>query len=66
MRLDALIAKWSGSSGAERANKDSFVHDLCDALGVPHPTPTTGDPAKSLFTSVVEVFTRPDAASCGQ
>lgn len=44
MTFAGLIAKWKDSGGAERANKDSFLNDLCDALGVDRPSPTTGDP----------------------
>ncbi|MFI5301843.1 MAG: hypothetical protein ACHREM_27450 [Polyangiales bacterium] len=43
MDLAAFLAKWSTTGGAERANKDSFVTDFCDLIGVPHPNPTTGD-----------------------
>lgn len=44
--LENFIATWSQSSGAERANKDSFLGQLCEALGVPRPDPTTGDAAR--------------------
>jgi hypothetical protein len=44
-----LIAKWQESGGAERANKDSFLNDLCDALEVERPRPTTGNPDADLF-----------------
>jgi len=37
------------SSGAERANKDAFLVELCDALSVERPTPTTGDPERDTF-----------------
>ncbi len=49
MELSAFLAKWSTSGGAERANKDSFLVDLCDVLGVAHPDPKTGDPAKDGY-----------------
>jgi hypothetical protein len=49
MDLAAFLAKWSTSGGAERANKDSFLRDLCDVLDVPHPNPKTGDPAKDAY-----------------
>jgi hypothetical protein len=42
-KFDAFIAKWSTSGGAERANKDLFLTELCDVLEVPRPKPTTGD-----------------------
>ncbi len=41
--LEGFIAKWAASGAAERANKDSFLKELCDVLEVPHPDPTTGD-----------------------
>ena len=46
LSIEALIHRWSASSAAERANKDSFLNDLCEALGVPRPDPTTGDPER--------------------
>ena len=33
--FEQFILRWSASSGAERANKDSFLNELCDVLGVP-------------------------------
>jgi hypothetical protein len=47
--LDAFISKWEASGAAERANKDAFLIDLCDVLGVPRPAPTTGDTEKDLY-----------------
>jgi hypothetical protein len=47
--LDAFIERWSSSGAAERANKDQFLAELCDALGVPRPDPTTGDPARDRY-----------------
>ncbi|MES2641068.1 MAG: DNA methyltransferase [Myxococcota bacterium] len=44
MTFDKLISMWSVSGSSERANKDGFLRDLCDALGVTRPDPTTGDP----------------------
>ncbi len=35
----AFIARWSPSGGAELANSQSFLRDLCDLLDVPHPDP---------------------------
>jgi hypothetical protein len=62
MELAAFLAKWSPSGGAERANKDSFVRDLCDLLGVPHPDPTSGDPARDAYVFERSVtFHHPDA-----
>ncbi len=44
-----LIEKWSASAAAERANKDAFLIDVCDALGVPRPNPSTGDPDQDTY-----------------
>ncbi len=41
LTLDSFIARWSKSAAEERANKDHFVLDLCEALDVPKPEPTT-------------------------
>lgn len=49
MNLDAFIERWSNSGAAERANKDQFLAELCDAIEVPRPDPTTGDPARDLY-----------------
>lgn len=49
MELPAFISKWSASGAAERANKDAFLLELCDALGVPRPDPATGDPERDLY-----------------
>ncbi len=38
-RVQAFLSNWKGSSGDERANKDSFLRDLCVALGVVPPPP---------------------------
>ena len=42
-KLGDFIATWSASGGAERANKDLFLTELCDVLEVPRPKPTTGE-----------------------
>jgi hypothetical protein len=44
-----FIEKWKKSGASERANKDSFIHDFCDVLGVPHPDPKTGDPDRDRY-----------------
>ncbi|HET8796570.1 MAG TPA: type IIL restriction-modification enzyme MmeI [Thermoanaerobaculia bacterium] len=49
MDLAQLIEKWSASAASERANKDSFLHDLCHALGVEPPHPKTGDPDRDRY-----------------
>src|SRR6185295_11263774 len=49
MPFKAFIARWSASGGAERANKDSFLNELCDVLEVERPHPKTGDAARDLY-----------------
>ena len=39
MLIDSFLARWSASGDAERANKDSFLNELCDVLGVERPHP---------------------------
>lgn len=49
MDLSTFIAKWKDSGASERANKDSFLRDLCDVLEVPHPDAKTGDPERDQY-----------------
>jgi hypothetical protein len=39
-----FIQRWIKSESSERANKDAFIIELCDALGVGRPSPSTGNP----------------------
>jgi hypothetical protein len=41
--LEAFVNRWVASGAAERANKDSFLNELCDVLGVARPNPAVGD-----------------------
>jgi hypothetical protein len=46
-QVEKFLTQWQGSSGNERANKDSFFRDLCETLGVEPPPPKNsipGDP----------------------
>ncbi len=47
--LDAFVAKWAASGAAERANKDSFLNELCDVLEVARPNPTVNDPERDTY-----------------
>lgn len=38
--IDQFITKWKASGGAEMANSQSFLGELCDLLDVPRPDPT--------------------------
>ncbi|MDP2314346.1 MAG: class I SAM-dependent DNA methyltransferase [Pseudomonadota bacterium] len=49
MDVQQFITLWSASGASERANKDSFLKDLCDVLGVPHPAPCTGHRERDLY-----------------
>ena len=49
MTFQEFIARWTDSSGAERANKDAFLAELCQVLGVDPPHPTTGDPERDTY-----------------
>lgn len=39
LTITEFITRWKGSAGAERANKDSFLRELCEALDLPIPGP---------------------------
>lgn len=47
--LEAFVARWAASGAAERANKDSFLNELCDVLGVARPNPTTNDLERDAY-----------------
>jgi SAM-dependent methyltransferase len=47
--VEAFIARWSASSGAERANYQLFLAELCDLLGVPRPNPSVADEAANTY-----------------
>jgi len=38
--IEEFIAKWKESGGAERANYQLFITELCDLLGLEHPQPS--------------------------
>lgn len=67
MLIDSFITRWSASGDAERANKDSFLNELCDVLGVERPHPKTGDPAQDLYVFEKDVArTRAGGTSIGR
>jgi hypothetical protein len=47
--LQDFIARWSDSAAAERANKDLFLTELCDVLGVARPQPATGEEHRDQY-----------------
>ena len=49
-RLQALAARWAKAKAAERANAQSYLIELCEALGVERPRPA-GRHAKVVFSA---------------
>ena len=49
LSVEDFIARWSASAAAERANKDLFLTELCDVLGVERPRPATGDAERDHY-----------------
>ncbi len=47
--VSAFIERWSKSGGAERANYQLFLAELCDVLGVPRPDPTRPDDHENSY-----------------
>jgi len=39
LTVSGFLERWRGSAGNERANKDSFLRDFCEALGLAPPEP---------------------------
>lgn len=56
MTPDDFVERWKKSGGAELANSQLFLTELCDLLGVPHPDGTTTDTSanKYVFEKAVE------------
>jgi hypothetical protein len=50
----AFIQRWSPSGGAERANYQMFLSELCDLLDVARPDPSREDDAANAY-----VFDKP-------
>jgi hypothetical protein len=48
--VERFIAHWSQSSGAERANFQSFAKELCSLIEVPGPEPARADPILDSYT----------------
>ncbi|HMI92860.1 MAG TPA: type IIL restriction-modification enzyme MmeI, partial [Polyangiales bacterium] len=49
MNVEEFIARWAPSQASERANKDSYLKELCRVLGVPEPDVKTGDPERDVY-----------------
>ncbi|MFI4876242.1 MAG: type IIL restriction-modification enzyme MmeI, partial [Blastopirellula sp. JB062] len=50
MTANEFIARWKGSAGAELANSQSFLVELCQLLDVPCPDPTIADEDQNTYT----------------
>jgi hypothetical protein len=48
--IETFITRWKASSGAERANFQSFANELCALLGVPLPDPATEEMTRNDYT----------------
>jgi len=44
-----FIARWKSSGGAEIANSQSFLKELCELLALPHPEPTQPDEDRNTY-----------------
>jgi hypothetical protein len=49
METQAFLDRWSASGASERANKDLFLAELCDVLGLPRPEPASGDDERDRY-----------------
>jgi SAM-dependent methyltransferase len=49
MNHEDFISRWQRSGGAEMANSQSFLKELCLLLGVPEPEPTQADESKNTY-----------------
>ena len=54
MTVEDFIERWTKSGAGERSNFQSFINELCDLIGVPHP-----DPAEGANQTDSYVFERP-------
>jgi len=50
MNVEDFIDRWTArEGGAERANYQMFLSDLCDVLGVPRPDPAGADHTRNDY-----------------
>lgn len=64
MDVEEFIQRWTArEGGAERANYQGFLYELCDVLGVPRPEPAGADTAQNDY--VFERAVRPRASDGG-
>lgn len=50
MTPEQFVARWKDSQGAELANSQSFLKELCQFLDVPQPDPTHADEDLNRYT----------------
>jgi hypothetical protein len=48
-RAAMFIARWEASQGAEHANYQLFLSELCDLIGVPRPEPARADDRDNAY-----------------
>ena len=63
-----FISRWKDSGGAELANSQSFLKELCTLLEVPHPEPTQSDESQNsyVFEKAVEFNNGDGTTSAGR
>lgn len=63
-----FIQRWKDSGGAELANSQSFLKELCALLDVPHPEPTQPDESQNshVFEKAVEFNNGDGTTSAGR
>ncbi|MCY2989505.1 MAG: class I SAM-dependent DNA methyltransferase, partial [Planctomycetota bacterium] len=49
MKPQEFVTRWQDSAGAELANSQSFLNELCTLLNVPHPDPTQQDDSLNSY-----------------
>lgn len=54
--IQDFISRWKASGGAERANYQLFLTELCEVLGVPHPDPTVEEEPDNKYVFEKNVF----------
>ena len=47
--IQSFVARWRGAQGAERANYQLFLSELCDVLDLPRPDPAGDDASKNAY-----------------
>jgi hypothetical protein len=62
--IPPFLARWQSAGGAERANYQLFLAELCDLLHVPRPNPATNDDTKNTYVFDRSItVTHPDGST---